>query len=94
MTQVLPFNHFKKKDEHREPCRNTEEVATMFGYKDAGALRSALRRGLFPEPDIQSKGVRGNRKNMWHLSTLKREKEKRDAADKAGTVCQLATGNA
>jgi hypothetical protein len=62
----------------REPCRDSKEVAAMFGYATTQLLHNALNRGQFPEPDLVS-GIT-SRRLFWKLSTLATEQRRRESA--------------
>lgn len=62
----------------REPLRDKEETAKIFGYKSGETLLSAMHKGLFPKPDtyiIKMDGV--NKKAFWKTSTIKKELDRR-----------------
>ena len=71
------FLHRPPSDGPRDPCRNSNEVAALFGFTSSKALHGAVHRGSFPPPDLVS-GIT-HRKCHWKLSTLAAEQRRRES---------------
>jgi len=75
-TKITKPAYGRKPSTPREPCRDSKEVARMFGYKGGASLNAALQQGYFPPPDLIS-GITV-KKLYWKLSTLEKERRRRD----------------
>jgi len=62
--------------EHKEPLRNSTEVAKLFGFKTTSGLNSSVNKKYFPQPDSVFRCSKRTRL-YWKLSTLKAEAERR-----------------